>query len=47
MPKLGKKKLKYDKEGMKAYIKALKKKRKKEDEDAPTLPTQPTPHGGY
>lgn len=38
MPKLGKKKFKYDKEGMKAYIKALKKKRKSEYEDAPGNP---------
>lgn len=29
MPKIGKKKFKYNKEGIKAYIKALKKKRKK------------------
>ena len=38
MPKLDGKKFKYDKEGMKAYIIALKKKRKSEYEDAPGNP---------
>ena len=33
MPKLGSKKFSYDKAGMKKYIKALKKKRKKSTEE--------------
>ena len=46
MPKLDDKNFKYDKKGMKAYIKALKKKRKKRNRPAYPNPGTTNPLSG-
>ena len=47
MPKLGKKKFAYTKEGYRKYIQALKKKRKKEEDDYPREAVTESPLGGW